>query len=134
MFSLFKKLINKLNLSISLSLHKMNLDCLFTTLLYCNIKTISLCLSSNKINITLNKELFWKLLSKSHYHTNKDPTIKLWLTHYKLCHLSHELTKAGGSHNAYHEPKKGKILFKIYDLDINNKLLTTFKFIRYYIN
>ena len=64
----------------------MDFDCIFTDLLYCDIKTIKLCLSSNSLIKKINNDYIWKLLCERDYdNIYIKLNVRLFYEKYKSC-------------------------------------------------
>lgn len=66
----------------------MNNDCIFTTLLFCTIKTISKIISINKLIKQTSTEYLWRLLCmRDHKFQDYEKFTISWYDKYRLCHL-----------------------------------------------
>jgi len=66
----------------------MDVDCLFSSLLYANTKDVVNCLKSSRVVHSLNTEYLWKLLLESHYEKYKIELNNIKFNDkYRLCYL-----------------------------------------------
>ena len=69
-------------------------DCLFTTLLFCNIKTVIKCVSLSKTINIINTQYLWKLLcERDHELLDYGNFVDIkWHDKYTICYLIKPLT------------------------------------------
>lgn len=103
----------------------MNIDCLFTSLLYSDIITIIKCLSATRLIHNYYTEHFWKQLYEREDKREVEANIS-WYKKYKLQHKFNQIRKVLYVKNN-HVKWKTQIIIRFSDCDNIGAILTIFK-------
>lgn len=80
-------------------------DCIFTTLLLCDIKTIANCITTNKLIHSINTEYLWKTLCERDFSTN---FLRNFLGSYSLVTYGYYKRKWHNKYKSYFMIRNGK--------------------------